>query len=107
MEILIEDAAGAGLLRLQGELTIYTAADMKPYLMAALAQTEALEINLSDVTEMDTAGVQLLILAKREATLSGKRLALSGHSPAAMALIELFNLAGWFGDPLVFPAEQA
>lgn len=107
MEIRVEGGQGAATLRLQGELTIYTAADTKPRLLEALAASDALEINLGEVTEMDTAGVQLLILAKREAASAGKRLTLSEHSPAAMELIELYNLAGWFGDPLVIPAGQA
>lgn len=107
MEIRVEGGDGIGTLHLRGELTIYTAADTKPRLLDALAQADALDINLADVTEIDTAGVQLLILAKREAARAGKRLILSGHSPAAMELIETFNLAGWFGDPLVIPAGQA
>jgi ABC-type transporter Mla MlaB component len=80
---------------------------MKAQLLDALVRADALELNLGEVTELDTAGVQLLILAKREAALAGKHLTLSEHSPAAMELIELFNLAGWFGDPLVITAGQA
>jgi anti-sigma B factor antagonist len=94
-------------LHLQGELTIYTVAEQKTRLLDALARGDGLDINLSNVTEIDSAGLQLLILAKREATSAGKRLRLCEHSPAASELIELYNLAGWFGDPLVIPARQA
>jgi anti-anti-sigma factor len=107
MQIRVEGGHEASQLRLEGELTIYTAGEMKSRLLDALAGTDALELNLNDVTEVDTAGVQLLILVKREAALAGKRLTLSEHSPAVMELIETFNLAGWFGDPLVIPAGQA
>lgn len=99
-------AMDGDVLRLQGELNIYTAMETKERLLAALAAGDALDIDLSGVTEMDTSGVQLLILAKREAARQGKRLALSGHSPAAMDLIDLFNLGGWFGDPLIIPAGR-
>lgn len=100
-------ADGAGALHLQGELTIYTAGETKEQLMGALAKADALEVDLAGVTEIDTAGVQLLILAKREAADQGKRLTMSGHSPAVMDLIELFNLGGWFGDPLIITAGRA
>jgi anti-sigma B factor antagonist len=93
--------------RPEGELSIYTAGESKAELMNALAGAEDLEIDLASVTEIDTAGVQLLILLKREASRQGKRLALTGHSPAVMELTELYNLAGWFGDPLVIPAGKA
>jgi anti-sigma B factor antagonist len=93
--------------RPEGELSIYTAADSKVALLNALAGAQDLEIDLASVTEIDTAGVQLLILLKREANRQGKRLVLSGHSPAVMELTELYNLAGWFGDPLVIPAGRA
>jgi len=107
MEIRVEGGHEASRLRLEGELTIYTAGELKARLLEALAGTDALELNLGDVTEIDTAGAQLLILTKREAALAGKRLTLSEHSPAVMELIEQFNLAGWFGDPLVIPAGRA
>ena len=53
-------------LRIEGELTIYTAAAIKQQLDQLLGRSAELEIELSQVSEMDTAGLQLLILAKRE-----------------------------------------
>jgi anti-anti-sigma regulatory factor len=47
-------------------MTIYQAQAQKEQLLAALAATEHLELDLSAVTEMDTAGLQLLLLLKRE-----------------------------------------
>ena len=44
------------------DLTIYHALELKPTLLDALANTQELELNLSQVSEMDTAGLQLLIL---------------------------------------------
>jgi ABC-type transporter Mla MlaB component len=47
------------------------------------------------VTEFDTAGLQVLMAAKNFARLGGHSLRLSGHSPAVLALIELYDLADW------------
>ncbi|NMG04379.1 STAS domain-containing protein [Azoarcus taiwanensis] len=96
----------SGRLCPEGELTIYSAAECKDALLAALEESDGLEIDLGSVTEIDTAGVQLLILLKSEAKRAGKTLTLSRHSAAVIDLTELFNLAGWFGDPLVIPAER-
>lgn len=99
--------ASPTVLALHGEFSIYQAAAGKERVLAALAETEELELDLAGVTEMDTAGIQLLILAKREAMAAGKTLRLTGHSPAVVEIIELFGLAAWFGDPLLLPAEAA
>ncbi len=88
-------------LTLEGELTIYSAAETKTQLLAFLDSANELEINLAEVSEIDTAGLQLLILAKQEARRSGKKLHFSLHSPAVIQLLELANLAAFFDDPLV------
>jgi anti-anti-sigma factor len=87
------------------EFTIYRVAELKPALLAALGEGERLELDLSGVERIDSAGCQLLILAKREASAAGKTLAIVAHSPAVQSLIEFYNLAAWFGDPLVVSAE--
>jgi anti-sigma B factor antagonist len=86
------------VLRLVGELTIYQAADLKAVILADPPPTE---IDLSGVTEMDTAGLQLLILAKREATAAQRELHLVRHSPAVLQVFDLLNMAAYFGDHLV------
>lgn len=94
----------AAPLRLDGELTIYRAAELKDVLLAAVAANDTLEIDLSGVEEFDTAGVQLLLLAKREAGARGGSLRLSGHSAPVLDAFQRLDLAAHFGDPLVLPA---
>lgn len=89
------------------ELTIYHAAQLKEDLLAPLAQAQAIELDLSQVAEIDSAGLQLLVLLKREAAAAGKRLSLVGHSPAVLNVLDLYNLAGFFGDPLVIASAPA
>ena len=90
-------------LRIEGELTIYRAAELKQTLLAAVAEHAAVEVDLSQVAEFDTAGLQLLLLAKREAGAAAHELRLVNHSPAVLEVLELFDLAAHFGDPLVMP----
>lgn len=91
-------------LALSADLTIYHAAAQKEELLQALAGTERLELDLSAVGDIDTAGLQLLILVKREAQAKGKQVSFSGHSNAVRQTIDFCHLAAAFGDPMVIPA---
>ena len=88
-------------LAIEGELTIFTAAEQKSKLLDFLASGDDLEINLANAAEIDTAGLQLLILIKREAAKSGKSLSFAMHSKAVLEVLELANLTGVFGDQVV------
>lgn len=88
-------------VHIQGEMTIYTAMELKQELVPCLDQAARIDVDLSEVNEMDTAGVQLLMLLKRETTARGTSLTLGAHSQAVTDVIDTFNLAGFFGDPIV------
>jgi len=108
MEIQVESAANAPCrVTLAGEMNIYAAAELKDKLISPLDAHDELEIDLSRVAEMDSSGLQVLILAKRHAAAHNKSLRLVGHSRPVRELLELYNLAVWFGDPLVIPADEA
>lgn len=94
--------ASDGVLRIEGELTIFRAAELKPLL---LADPLPLAIDLFGVTDIDTAGVQLLMLAKNTALAQERELRLVAHSLAVMDVFALLNLAEYFGDPLDAPAD--
>lgn len=85
-------------LHIEGELTIFRAMELKPIM---LATPPPADIDLSGVTELDTAGVQLLMLAKKTALAEARTLRLVGHSAAVMEVFEMLNVAAYFGDPLV------
>lgn len=94
------------VLRLQGELNIYRAAELKQELLAPIAAGTSVEIDLSGVTDLDTAGLQLLMLAKKTAQALGGELRLVAHSPVVVDVLELLHLSSWFGDPLVIPPSS-
>jgi anti-anti-sigma regulatory factor len=94
----------ANRLRIEGELTIFRAAELKP---GVLAIPPVDEIDLSGVTEIDTAGVQLLMLAKKTALAAQRDVKLVAHSPAVIEVFELLNVAAYFGDHLVMESRTA
>jgi anti-anti-sigma regulatory factor len=77
-------------------MTIYGAAGLKGDLLAALIdQPEPPLIDLSEVAEIDTTGVQLLLLAARECAARGNTLSLrnpSGIVREALALLRLHDV---------------
>lgn len=76
-------------LALSGELTIYHAATLKAELLTALADLkQPLEMDLSAVTELDTAGVQLLLALGKQH--EGQLVAASA---AVQELVTLYGLS--------------
>ena len=88
-------------LLIENDLTIYNALSQKQLLLKFLEADDELEINLSQVSEMDGAGLQLLILIKREAANAGKTLRLVMHSKPVVDILELSKLTAVFGDQVV------
>jgi anti-anti-sigma factor len=96
-----------GICRLQveGEFTIYNAQQIRDGLLAHLASGTGIEVDLGGVTEMDTAGFQLLLAAKREGARLGKAVRYLAHSQAVLEVIDLYDMAAQFGDPLLISAR--
>lgn len=92
---------GAEQLRVEGELAIQFAAELKDTLLRSVQATGEVTLDLSGVSEVDTAGIQLLLLAKRAAAAVGCRLRYINHSPAVVDVVELLNLSATFGDPIL------
>ncbi len=90
-------------LSICGELTIFSVADIRKRLQEALAAVDTLSVDLSEVTEIDTAGLQLMLLAKRK---PGKTVGFCKHPETVLRLIDLANLAQTLDDLLVMQAPQ-
>lgn len=88
-------------LALSGGLTIYHACEARARLLAEMAAGPPLELDLSGIEELDTAGAQVLLWAKREAAGEGWALPFLRHSRAVLDVLELMNLAGILGDTLL------
>ena len=83
------------------EMTIYTAAALKVRLLSELAASDALEIDLAPVADIDSAGLQLLLLARREATSAGKALRLIAPHGAVVEILATSGLSETFASSIV------
>ncbi|MCX7175230.1 MAG: STAS domain-containing protein [Proteobacteria bacterium] len=87
-----------------GDLSIFNAGEQRSRLLDALEAYSEVEVDLSGVSEIDSAGIQLMVAAKREAVNRNKSLRFTNHSPAVFDILELCDLAGHLGDPLLIHA---
>lgn len=92
-------------IAIAGELSIFTAAAIRADLLAALDRAKEVEVDLTQVTTLDSAGVQLMVAAKREAAALDKRLRFCGHSPAVLDTLDLTDLSAYFGDPVLIQSH--
>jgi len=97
LELRPEDRDGR--LRASGDMNIYSANAMKQHLLAYMqgagntGNAGDLLLDLSEVVEIDTCGLQILLLAERMATASGRTLRIVDPSAAASEVLALCGLS--------------
>jgi len=87
------------VLRLHGEMTIYRASELAQQVLFALRLHPLPHIDLSDVTEFDTAGMQILLMAHRFAAASEMRLTIVHPSECVREVLTLCNLTHLLDAP--------
>jgi len=81
-------------LGIEGELTIFTASALRETLLAALdGNIGEIRLDLSRVNEVDSAGLQLLLAARREAEARGKTLCLAEPGQAVAEILKFCGLS--------------
>jgi anti-anti-sigma factor len=105
MAIKVQVNEGVTHLTIEDEMTIYTALEQKNELSQYLEPDSELQINLSSVTEIDGAGLQILLFIKQEAEKLNFKFSLIQHSQAVVEVFELLNLSSHFGDPIIISAN--
>lgn len=88
-------------LDIPGDMTIYEAAETKELFEKALSDNDDINVNLTNVSEIDSAGLQLMVSLKNAASKSKKTVTYVAHSQAVIDLLDLFNMSSHFGDPVV------
>jgi anti-sigma B factor antagonist len=73
------------------DLTVYAVHALKPQLLAALDTHGSLHLDLSDVSEADGAGIQLLLAARNEAVHRGGAFSVSGVSAPVKEALTLID----------------
>ena len=89
-------STGLCRLRVEGEITIYKAAEVMEKLVPYWRDYKEFELDLSGISDIDTAGVQLLLMFDRKSGASGKKARLAGESEPVSEALGIYRLAGRF-----------
>jgi anti-sigma B factor antagonist len=88
-------------MRIVGEMTIYTATALWKQVSKTVGTRTATQIlDLSEVTEFDTAGLQIVLMARRLAGAAGRELQISEPSPAVSEVLALLQLQEAMAAPV-------
>lgn len=82
----------SGALTVMGELTIYQANAAAEGLRSAFASGALRHIDLAGVTELDTAGLQWLLVAGSLSDNEGESVALVNHSQPVREVLTLLGM---------------
>ena len=93
------DEAGGAVLVLSGELDVVSAPALEQHLNEALSSPDAhVTLDLSDLQFVDSAGVSVLIKAKKDAESHGRTLVLARPTEQVHRVFALVGLADWLSD---------
>ncbi|MDR3528669.1 MAG: STAS domain-containing protein [Rhizomicrobium sp.] len=79
---------GEPVIRFAGKLTIDSVAAAKQELVPAVVDAGTAQLDLTAVEECDTAGVQLILMARTDARAHGMAFSARGQSPSFRAAAE-------------------
>ena len=80
------------VLKIDGPLTIHEAQDVHKEMVQALKDAGSIKLDMSHVTDCDTAGVQLLYSVMKTTKASKKNFVIAGHSQAVQEALNRTEL---------------
>lgn len=107
MSISHTNDAGQCLIVISGEMSVYTAKLTQSSLLELLQTENRIRVDLSEVDDIDSAGVQLLLSLRKYAQKKDIDLQFHSHSQCVLDLIELYQIAAELGDPLLLTRHEA
>ncbi len=78
-------------IAVNGEFTVFNALPIRDQWLAALAEATNVEVDLSQVSEIDSTGLQMIVAALKEATATQKSIRFVNHSAAVTELLTLVD----------------
>lgn len=92
---------GVHTATITGELNIYTAAECCAQLRHMIDDNTSIVLDLSAVSEIDTAGIQLLLQVRRTCHAQGRSLQFVSPSPVVQEVVQLLQLRELLDMPCV------
>jgi anti-anti-sigma factor len=83
--VTLDQSESVCLVRLEGEINIALAVELKKLLLRTLASGKDLHLDMERATELDVTALQLVWAARRDARGAGLKFTLVGQVPAVIA----------------------
>jgi len=107
MELSIKEAEDGALITVSGDLTVHHVRAFLGLIREKCSRYSQCTLDLSNVSSIDSAGIQSLIHLKQFHGLSGKKFRIIHHSPPVISIFDLYGLAPIFGDKIHIKKEDA
>jgi anti-sigma B factor antagonist len=86
------DQPGEPILGIKGEVTIYTAVELCSSILQKIKNVEKINFDLSEVSAIDTAGLQLLLAAMRGSKTGKQNIFMSNPSEEVTRISSLYGI---------------
>ena len=80
-------------IEIDTSLSIFNAASIHEKITEAYTKYESIEIDLKDITDCDTAGIQLLYSLQKSCLNNGKKISLINPSDAVTSALERMSMS--------------
>ncbi|MCG8612333.1 MAG: STAS domain-containing protein [Pseudomonadales bacterium] len=99
MEISCEKNGDQTQMLVMGDMTVDQIKGQRDLFLQSLTFGQHIGLDLMMVSEMDSAGLQLLILLKREAELRGQKVHIAAQSMEVTDMLDLCGMTDAFAPP--------
>ncbi len=86
---------GACKIEVEGEMNIVSAMRLKEELFESFEDYNGIELNLQNVSEIDTSGFQLIVLLKMETNKRNRSFVLTKISEPVKSVFSLYRMEGF------------
>lgn len=93
---MLEDSPNLCRVSFDGPMTICSAAELQPLFTDLAKDQRSVEISLVNVTEIDSAGIQWLMLVKRERETHNLSFRLTNLSDEVRDVFKIIDLESYF-----------
>lgn len=95
MEITKQADDSKCALKLDGDMTIYTAMENKAHFEPYFEIDQNISLDMSAVNEFDSTGFQMLLLLERQTMKNDSAFYVKPASPAVQEVLTLYNKKDW------------
>lgn len=85
MAVILDQGGAECVIRLEGEVNIAAAVELKGLLVQALVSGKELRVSVEGATELDITALQLLVALDCDSKRAGTRVVLAGKVPETVA----------------------